>query len=218
VAEARTARQLNEPIHWQRYRWEAWRPEEAARRLTTVQAPWCVAAGWAVDLFLGGERREHEDLEIAVPRDRFGEVAEALDEYAFYVPLGDGSERLRPLEGGGELPDPHQTWALDEEAGAWRLDVFREPSADGLWVCRRDEELRLPYDEVIAHTRDGIPYARPEIVLLFKAKHADRGPKDQADFDAVVPRLEPERRRWLADRLARIHPGHRWLALLESRP
>jgi hypothetical protein len=180
-----------------------------------VEAPWCVAAGWAVDVFLGGERREHEDLEIAVPRDRFGEVAAALEGYPFYVPLGDGSERLRPLGGNdSRLDTSHQTWALDEEAGAWRLDVFREPSADGLWVCRRDEELRLPYDEVIARTDGGIPYARPEIVLLFKAKHADRGPKDQADFDAVVPQLEPERRRWLAEWLARIHPGHRWIERL----
>ena len=150
-----------------------------------------------------------------MPYDRFGEVAAALDGYAFHVPLGDGSERLRPLDERRELLETHhQTWLLEPAAGAWRLDVFREPTADGLWVCRRDESLRLPYDELIAHTDDGIPYARPEIVLLFKAKHADRGPKDEADFEAVLPRLSPERRRWLAEWLARIHPGHRWLERL----
>jgi hypothetical protein len=214
VARARTP-PLSEPIHWEAHRWDAWRPEEAAQRLAAVRAPWYVAAGWAIDLFLGGQRREHEDLEIAVPYDRFGEVAAALDRYAFYVPLGDGSERLRPLDERRELLETHhQTWLLEPAAGAWRLDVFREPSADGLWVCRRDEGLRLPYDEVIARTDDGIPYARPEIVLLFKAKHADRGPKDEADFEAVLPRFSPERRRWLAESLARIHPGHRWLERL----
>ena len=57
--------------------WDAWRPEEVAARLAGVQAPWCVAAGWAIDLFLGEERREHEDLEIAVPRERFAEIAES---------------------------------------------------------------------------------------------------------------------------------------------
>ena len=41
-------------------KWDAWRPEEVARRLTGVDAPWYVAAGWAIDLFLGGQRREHE--------------------------------------------------------------------------------------------------------------------------------------------------------------
>jgi hypothetical protein len=63
---------------------------------------------------------------------------------------------------------------------------------------------------VIERTDDDIPYGRPEIVLLFKAKHAHRQ-RDQLDFEAVVPRLEPERRRWLADALERVHPDHRWL-------
>jgi hypothetical protein len=52
--------------------WDAWRPEQVSALLAGVQAPWYVAAGWAIELFLGQERREHEDLEIAVPRDRFG--------------------------------------------------------------------------------------------------------------------------------------------------
>ena len=63
---------------------------------------------------------------------------------------------------------------------------------------------------MIERTDDGIPYARPEIVLLFKAKHSDR-PKDEADLAAVLPRLEPARRRWLAEALALVHPGHPWL-------
>ncbi len=46
-----------------------------------------------------------------------------------------------------------------------------------------------PTTGVIEWTEDGIPYGRPEIVLLFKAKHAHRD-RDQSDFEAVVPRLE----------------------------
>lgn len=66
---------------------------------------------------------------------------------------------------------------------------------------------------MIERTEDGIPYARPEIVLLFKAKHAHRS-KDKADFAAVLPLLELARRRWLAQMLALVHPGHPWLAKL----
>jgi hypothetical protein len=194
--------------------WDAWRPEEVARILADVRAPWCVAAGWAIDLFLGGGLREHEDLEIAVPRDRFGEIAETLAGYEFFVPLGDGSERVRPLDPGGTLLETHfQTWVRDASAGTWKLDVFRDPSVDGLWVCRRDERLRLPYSELILHTDDGIPFQRPEIVLLFKAKHTR--PRDDGDLEAVLRALEPARRAWLAEWLERIHPGHRWIELVE---
>jgi hypothetical protein len=109
----------------------------------------------------------------------------------------------------GRLSDTHQTWALDREAGVWRLDVFREPSEDGQWVCRRDERIRLSYSDVIELSADGIPYVRPEIVLLFKAKGARS--KDESDLAAELPRLEVERRELLANWLELVHPGHFWL-------
>ena len=194
-------------IHPDLYEWDAWRPEDVARALAGVEAPWYVAAGWAIDLFLGGERREHEDLEIAVPATRFGEVAEALVELEPFV-VGQG--QATPLAEASELLDTyHQTWMLDRAAGRWRVDVFREPSDGDTWICRRDEAIRLPYDELIERTAAGVPYVRPEIALLFKAKHARE--KDDGDLAAVVPRLAPERRRLLAELLERVHPGHRWL-------
>ena len=187
--------------------WEAWRPERVAARLAGLDVPWRVSAGWAIDLFLGGERREHEDLEIAVPANRFGEIAARLDELEFHVvtrgiaaPVAESAELMETI---------HQTWGLDRTANRWRVDVFREPFDDDGWVARRDESIRLPYAELIEHTPHGIPYERPEVVLLFKAKHAR--PKDEADLAAVLPRLSAERRALLADWLERVHPGHFWL-------
>jgi hypothetical protein len=195
-------------------KWNAWRPEQAARMLASLQAPWYVAAGWAIDLFLGAQRREHDDLEIAVPRNRLGEVVEALSAFEIFAIGVPGPRLATPVAEAGDdaLEASHQTWVREPETGFWRLDIFREPSDGDTWLCRRDESIRLPYSEVIAYTGDGIPYGRPEIVLLFKAKEAR--PKDDDDLAAVLPRLERERRDWLAAALARIHPGHRWLTEL----
>ena len=182
--------------------------------LGDVRAPWYVAAGWAIDLFLGEERREHEDLEIAVPRQRFAEVAAALADFELVVPDSDlGVELVWPYAWAeAALPDHHQTWVRDRETGCWLLDVFREPGHSDTWICRRDARIRLPYSDVIEQTRDGIPYARPEIVLLFKAKHVR--PKDEEDLIAVLPRLGPPRRQWLARAIALVHPGRAWLEQL----
>lgn len=191
--------------------WEAWTPREIAERLERVAAPWAVAAGWALELFVGVGWREHEDLEIVVPPSRFEEVRTALGELEFWVPVGDG--RLRPLADVSELgSSSQQTWALDLSAGAWRVDVIREPSAGDTWIYRRDGAIRMPYAQLIEHTADGIPFVRPEVALLFKAKHT-RG-KDDVDFDAVVPRLDSARRAWLRAALHRVHPGHGWLGRL----
>jgi hypothetical protein len=201
-----------EPFEPDVEKWDAWRPEEIARRLAGVAAPWYVAAGWSIDLFLGAERRAHEDLEIAVPHHRFDEVAAALPGFEFFV-VGDGL--AWPLAHAGDrVQTEHQTWVREPATELWRLDVFREPADGETWICRRDERIRLPYDEVIARTATGIPYCRPEIALLFKAK-ASR-PKDEGDFAAVLPHLASAARRWLAEALALVHPDHRWLAELRS--
>ncbi len=194
-------------MRWDDAEWDAWRPEEAAARLKGVDVPWYVAAGWAIDLFLGRERREHEDLEVGVPADRFEEVAAALGELDFHVVTRG---RVEPLAQAGDLIETtHQTWGLDRAKNAWRVDLFREPTVDGEWVCRRDASIRLPYSELIEHTAGGIPYARPEVVLLFKAK--DARPKDEADLAAVLPLLSVERRHLLAEWISFVHPGHFWL-------
>jgi Aminoglycoside-2''-adenylyltransferase len=198
--------------------WRPWRPHEAARLLAGVEAPWYVAAGWAIDLFLGAERRKHDDLEIGVPADRFGDFVTALARFELYVVGPDpaappGRDLATPVAQAEELlARYHQTWVLEREPCVWRLDVFREPSDGDCWICRRDERIRLPYEQLIEETNDGIPYARPEVVLLFKAKAARA--KDNDDLAAVLPNLEPERRRWLVEALELVHPDHPWLARL----
>jgi hypothetical protein len=194
--------------------WAAWRPEQVAELLEGVDIPWYVAAGWAIDLFLGEERREHSDLELAVPNTRFDELAGVLA--PFDVCLITGQGEATPLaEARDRLMDTHQTWIREPATGKWRVDFFREPSDGDTWICRREPAIRLPYEHVIERTADGIPYGRPEIVLLFKAKHVHEE-KNQADFAATLPRLDAARRAWLREALERVHPGHVWLGELAS--
>ncbi|MGH3656156.1 MAG: hypothetical protein ACRDUA_05810 [Micromonosporaceae bacterium] len=66
----------------------------------------------------------------------------------------------------------------------------------------------MPYGELIRRTDDGIPYLRPEVALLFKAKWTR--PKDEADLDGVLPLLDATARSWLAGALDAVHRGHPW--------
>lgn len=187
--------------------WDAWSPIEVAHRLSAVSAPWCVAAGWALDLFVGEITRAHDDLEIAVPAARFDEISMAFAGYDWDV-VGDGQVWPYP-----ERVDQHfQTWLREPETGIYRLDVFREPHSGAHWVCRRDGSITLPYAELIQHDADGIPYVIPEVALLFKAKH--RRPKDDADFARVLPELDTRQRNRLCGWLTGVHPGHGWIEAL----
>ena len=190
--------------------WEAWSPDELAPKLRDVEVPWAVAAGWAIELYVGGEPREHEDLELAIARSSFPVVRAALPELEWYG-VGDGL--VTPIDDASD--ELHQTWGLDRSAGCWRLDVFREPWEGDTWVCRRDPALRRPVAEAIEHTRDGIPYLAPELVLLFKAKHAAARRIRRTWRERCRSSSRPGGS-WLGDALRLVHPGHEWIALVEG--
>jgi hypothetical protein len=196
--------------------WRPWLPSQLLEVLSGVSVPWYVAGGWALDLWRGGHVREHEDIEIGVPTgEAFAEVRRALAAYEFEVV---GSGMSWPLDSPA-FALMHQTWVSergpDRSDGRidriYRLDIFREPQRDGQWVCRRDESIVLPYEEVIWHDDAGVPYEAPHLALLFKAKNGRE--KDDADLAGAVPLLGPGQRAWLAGAIARLHPGHAWLEL-----
>lgn len=177
-------------------------------RLRDVDARWCVAAGWAIDLFLQGPPRDHEDIEIAVPAREFDCIAAALNDCDLFV-VASGLATPLSSASGDLMEGSHQTWVRERASGRWVLDIFREPSQGGKWVARRDSRIQLPYSELILFDSHGIPFACPEVVLLFKAKAARE--KDQLDFDRVIPRMSTARRHWLRDALEVIHPDHAWI-------
>jgi hypothetical protein len=104
--------------------WDAWHPSQVTQRLLGVDVPWCVAAGWALDLFRGETTLEHEDLEVAVPSGGFDAIRSALDGFAFNV-VGSGLGWL--------LDDPafdvmHQTWVRGPDTGVYRRTTRTSPA------------------------------------------------------------------------------------------
>ena len=193
----------------------AWAPDQAAVALNGVTAPWAVAGGWALDLWLGARTREHEDLEIAVPAAFFPEVRARLEGLGLKLFVIDDGQVIALEPGEAPAPRTHQTWVMEPAVMGWRMDVFREPGDAQTWIYRRTGEFNAPRHWASGRTAAGIPYVAPQIVLLFKAK-ATRD-KDQADFSIVAPRLSPEAKDWLAAALRATHPGHPWIDRLAAQ-
>jgi hypothetical protein len=172
---------------------------------------WWVAGGWSVEL--GAEpRRFHEDLEVAVPRDALPTVRVWLRDYH----LWDTHEAaLRYLAPDVSVPADHgQLWLRRDAYSPWLLDLMLTPVTGETWFYKRDARVSRPLDQVIRIGPGGVPYQRPEISLLFKARR--RLEKDELDFAAVVPELDASDRAWLRDAITLTEPaGHPWLARLD---
>jgi hypothetical protein len=192
----------------------AWTPDQAADALEGVSAPWAVAGGWALDLWLGAQTREHGDLEIAVPTAFFSEIQARLEALGLKLFTNDEGEVIALGPGAAPAGRGFQTWVADPAVNRWRMDVFSEPGDAQTWIYRRTGELSAPRAWASGRTPAGIPYVAPQIVLLFKAK-AMRD-KDQADFALVAPLLSPEARTWLAAALRTIKPDCPWIDQLSA--
>src|SRR5207248_11189476 len=99
---------------------------------------------------------------VAVPAHRLDKFVAALQGLEVFVVGTPADGLLTRLEDARPaLPETHQTWVRERENGLWRIDLFREPSDDETWVCRRDERIRLPFAEAICALRTAFPTAVP---------------------------------------------------------
>ena len=190
--------------------WDAWTPWEAAERFAAVRVPWCVVGGWAIDLFIGSQTREHGDLEVEVLRGDFDVARAALAGFGLF---SAGSGRVRPLRPDGVPPaEDHQVWVCEVEAQVWRMDVMLALGDVDTWTFRRDPAITAPRPSMVGRDGRGVPYLAPQGTLLYKAKAARE--KDEADLEACLPRMDGESRAWLRGALEHAHPGHPWIGRL----
>lgn len=128
-----------------------------------------------------------------------------------------GAEGQWPLATAGAARDRYQqTFARVEATGRFVLDVMRVADS-GVWELAGHPEITRAWDESIETTGSGIPYLRPEQVLLYKALGiGDDDPrvKDGGDFLAVLPFLNCTARDWLTRTLSALRPSHAWLRTL----
>jgi hypothetical protein len=187
--------------------WDPWHPDEAMKQLAGAPHSWCVVGGWALDLWLGRQTRPHHDLEIAILRADFFSFRVLLKRFRVFV-AAEGATTALPPE---SPPDPehHQIWVLDEYARVWRMGIFLEPGDNRTWVFRRDERIYCSRSQMIAISSEGVPYLKPEAVLLYKAK-ATRAKNDE-DFRACAALMASGARAWLKNALISLHPAHRWI-------
>jgi hypothetical protein len=185
----------------------------AVRTLFQVYpCPYWVAGGWALDLFADRVRRPHGDVDVVVLARDLDQVAKTFTTPRPLVQLPETGVR-RPWADGELLTPGPNALIFPEDMHPSAIQILLAASESDQWVYHRGRgTIRKPLAEITLRSPDGVPYLAPEIVLLFKSRGGR--PKDNADFDDVAPLLDPDRRRWLLDRIAPRYSDHPWLPTL----
>lgn len=194
----------------------AWRPAdptEGAAWFSSVDAPWWIAGGWALDLYLGGPSRAHADLDIGVLRCDVSRVRERRPSWEMFEAKDGVLTRLES----GEVPrlDVHSLWCRPVGATRWILELMLDDSVDDVWVYRREPSVRRPLSTLTRMNTSGLPYLSPEVQLLYKSRWLR--PRDQTDFEVVAPLLDTPACDWLVAALERCAPEHAWISALRTQ-
>ena len=189
-------------------RWQPLTVEQV--RQTFAQAPfaWALAGGYAIELFLGQPIRAHGDIDVVVFRDDQLRVQTWLAAWRHYAADPPGS--LRPWLAAEYLPfGIHDIWSHQANSPAWQLQLMLTETDGPQWFSRRNPLIRGPRADLFALYHN-TPCIKVEVQLFYKAGHPR--PKDDLDFQACLPRMDENARRWLSNNLALCFPaGHPWL-------
>jgi Aminoglycoside-2''-adenylyltransferase len=190
--------------------WEPITPRDVAEVLAGFQAPWWIAGGSAIELFLGRTTRRRYDLDLAILRRDQLALRRHLADWDLH--LATPERRLYPWDGRFlELPVA-RFWVRRKPGTPWWLDGRLEEARGERWFYRLDERISLPLSEFGRTSDEGIPFLAPEVALFYML--ISPTPKAKADFLATHTQLGPASRAWLKQALATCRPGYPLLPLL----
>jgi hypothetical protein len=171
---------------------------------------WWITGGRALELHLGRSWRDHDDADVSVARGDIVELRAVLHGWDIHVAAAGHLERWR---GETLVSELHQNnlWCRPSPGDGWRLDVTVSEGDAVDWIYRRDRRVRVPWDEAVLRSPDGIPYLAPDLQLLFKSR--EPRPKDDLDARTVIPEIDADRQGRLRSLLPASHP---WQDLISS--
>ena len=189
--------------------WDPLDPSTIGAFMDGFDRPWWIIGGWSIEVFTGVPRA-HEDMDISILSSDAGTFREFLGERWTAWNVDDSWFRPFDHRFVDVRPDS-QVWVRRDAASPWVLDVPFTPDTDGRWTSKRNPAHTEDLDAVTWVGPDGLRYARPEVVLMYKAAQARE--KDRRDAEVTIPLLDTSSRRWLRDAVARIDRDHPWTRL-----
>lgn len=207
--------------------------EEAAELLKGLDASWMFCGGYAIDMFLGRETRKHGDIDICVFENDRNTIKNYMldrgwDVYEFRgmgklrkldrETESDTNRNLMCLKPGCRLVDfypcdePGLLYYLFHHTGMEEFDYIEflfNNAEDGRFVFNKELGIYRELDKAVLNSV-GHSYLAPEIALLYKASNAD-DENNRHDYEAAIPELDDEQRKWLREGLELRYPDdHSW--------
>src|SRR4051812_27331104 len=101
--------------------WRPVAPHDAAGLFTSLNAPWWIAGGHAIDLFLGQSVRQHRDMDVGMLRRDVPYLREALSPWEIFEARSDTLTRLTSDD---IHADTNSLWCRPTRSSPWSVEVL----------------------------------------------------------------------------------------------
>jgi hypothetical protein len=195
----------------------------AADHLAGYGRDWFICGGWAADLLLGRQTRDHLDVDIQVFQEDQGVLRSHLGGWRLLGHDNAVAEDSPDQWDGRWLEPPAHIHANTESMAGTELDIQIGQRTGDEWILSNEPQVTLPVSACrgIASWGD-LPVVSAPIIVYFKAippryrtnPRPARRAHDEEDFDTLPPTLDPAQRAWLRTAITAHQPDHDWLSRL----
>ncbi|WP_409297393.1 nucleotidyltransferase domain-containing protein [Peribacillus sp. SCS-26] len=147
--------------------WEPLSVNDAAQIFNNIPIAWWIAGGWALDLFLGRQTREHADLDVVILRHDYLSLYRYLhDKWEMSKAAGGRLIRWEKDETLNLHDD--NIWIKKKGSPTWAFQVMILNTENEEWIYKRKKTIRKAVKDIWTVSSIGIPILRPEVQLLYK--------------------------------------------------
>jgi hypothetical protein len=155
------------------WEWEQFDPPRLLKVMRGFDAPWWIAGGWALDLWISHETRTHQDVDIAILRGDQQKLYEAFSEWELYYATVD--HRLLPLQPGQWLEPPiHGVWIRQAHDTPWLCEFLLNEHDETDWMFRLNLAVRMPLANFGGVVSGRMPILAPEIAFAIQSPRRNR--------------------------------------------
>ncbi|MFD1989879.1 nucleotidyltransferase domain-containing protein [Paenibacillus nicotianae] len=191
------------------HNWQPLTVKEVNLLFQSMPIVWGIAGGWALDLHIGRQIREHKDIDVIVFRQDQQKVYSYLSQEWILYKVYKGTLEIWK---GEPLEQVNDIWVKKDEQSAWSFQLMFVDQVDENWIYRRHPMILRKASDIFLTTTEHIRYLRPEIQLLYKGGSSVIREKDNLDWQTMLPYLTVEEKEWLVSGLKGQFPeGHRWI-------
>ncbi|ULG72297.1 nucleotidyltransferase domain-containing protein [Macrococcus brunensis] len=173
--------------------WNPYSLEQIKVLFSAADFKWGIAGGWAIDLYIERQTRQHEDMDILILSSEQQNLFNYLKSFTVYV-AKDGK---LSIWSGQKIDDSCSLWVSEHQSTPFIFEILLMDIVEDKWIYKRDRKINGELNSLFIESKYDVKIVAPEVQLLYKLGASSIRDKDIQDLKAVYKFLDASQLEWL---------------------